>query len=45
MGIMSWGMTGSTFAPPFSSMSKTPCTAKNLYGSCFSLMPSKKIGR
>lgn len=30
MGMMSWGMTGRTLAPPFSSMSKTPWTARNL---------------
>ena len=30
IGIISYGMTGKTLAPPFSSMSKTPCTARNL---------------
>ena len=45
MGIISCGITGRTLAPPFSNISKTPCTAKNLYGSCFSLIPSKKIGK
>jgi len=45
IGIMSYGMTGSTLAPPFSSISNTPWTARNLYGSIFSLIPSKKIGR
>jgi len=45
IGIMSCGITGRTLAPPFSSMSKTPWTARNLYGSIFSLIPSKKIGR
>jgi hypothetical protein len=28
MGIISWGTTGSTLAPPFCNMSKTPWTAK-----------------
>lgn len=45
MGMMSWGMTGRTLAPPFSSISKTPWTARNLYGSCFSRIPSKKMGK
>jgi len=45
IGMINYGMTGSTFGPPLSSMLKTPSTAKNLYGSCFSLIPSKKIGR
>jgi hypothetical protein len=44
-GMINYGITGKTLAPPFSSISKTPWTAKNRYGSCFSLMPSKKIGR
>jgi hypothetical protein len=45
IGIISYGMTGKTLAPPFSSISKTPWTARNLYGSIFSLTPSKKIGK
>ena len=44
-GIINCGITGKTFAPPLLSMSNTPCTAINLYGSHFSLIPSKKIGR
>jgi len=45
IGMINYGMTGRTFGPPLSSILKTPSTAKNLYGSCFSLIPSKKIGR
>jgi hypothetical protein len=45
IGIINCGITGRTLAPPFSSISNTPWTARNLYGSIFSLMPSKKIGR
>lgn len=45
IGMISWGITGKTLAPPFSNISKTPCTAKNLYGSYFSLIPSKNMGK
>ena len=30
IGIINYGITGKTFAPPFSSISNTPWTAKNL---------------
>ena len=45
IGIINYGITGKTLAPPFSSISNTPWTAKNLYGSIFSLIPSKNIGK
>jgi len=45
IGMISWGMTGRTLAPPYSSMSKVPWTDKKRYGSCFSRRPSKNTGK
>jgi hypothetical protein len=45
IGMINCGITGNILDPPFSSKSWVPRIAKNLYGSIFSLNPSKKIGK
>ena len=44
-GIINYGKTANIFVAPLSSNSSQPWAAKNLYGSCYSLNPSKNIGK
>lgn len=45
IGMINWGITGNIFEPPCSSISWTPCLAKNSYGCVVSHKPSKNSGR
>ena len=45
IGIINCGITGNILFPPFSNKSLTPKIANALYGSIFSLHPSKNIGK